>query len=87
MRRRIVEPQSIVIIGDSRAWFNVDLDEFQKGLGKRPIQLAMAGSTVLPALADLADDKSFHGTIICSVFRIYFSHRPVLRRWTALRKE
>src|SRR3954469_22847949 len=44
-------------IGDSRAWFDVDLDEFQKGLGKRPIQLAMAGSTVLPALADLAEDK------------------------------
>ena len=26
----------------------------------------MAGSTVYPALADLADDKNFHGTIICS---------------------
>src|SRR5205823_12502124 len=39
---------------------------FQKGLGKRPIQLAMAGSTVGPVLDDLASDKSFHGTIICS---------------------
>ena len=67
MRRRSVEPESVVIIGDSRAWFDVDLDEFQKGLGKRPIQLAMAGSTVLPALADLADDKNFRGTIVCSI--------------------
>src|SRR5206468_11070610 len=50
LRRRVVAPESLVIIGDSRAWFDVDLDEFQKGLGKRPIQLAMAGSTVLPAL-------------------------------------
>ena len=66
MARRRVQPESIVIIGDSRAWFDVDLDEFQKGLGKRPIQLAMAGSTVWPALDDLAKDKSFHGTIICS---------------------
>src|SRR4029077_17200302 len=53
MRRRIVEPESVVVIGDARAWFDVDLDEFQRGLGKRPIQLAMAGSTVLPALTDL----------------------------------
>src|SRR5256714_14922127 len=48
--RRKVQPESIVIIGDSRAWFDVDLDEFQKGLGKRPIQLAMAGSAAWPAL-------------------------------------
>ena len=76
MRRRIVEPESLVIIGDSRAWFDVDLDEFQKGLGKRPIQLAMAGSTVLPAFADLADDKNFHGTIICSVVPQLFFAPP-----------
>src|SRR5438309_6189087 len=74
--RRKVQPESIVIIGDSRAWFDVDLDEFQKGLGKRPIQLAMAGSTVLPALADLADDKNFHGTIICSVVPMLFFAPP-----------
>src|SRR5438477_10617700 len=76
MRRRIVEPESLVIIGDSRAWFDVDLDEFQKGFGKRPIQLAMAGSTVYPALADLADDKNFHGTIICSVVPMLFFAPP-----------
>ncbi len=74
--RRKVQPESIVIIGDSRAWFDVDLDEFQKGLGKRPIQLAMAGSTVMPALADLADDKNFHGTIICSFVPMLFFAPP-----------
>src|SRR5207237_9605736 len=81
--RRKVQPESIVIIGDSRAWFDVDLDEFQKGLGKRPIQLAMAGSTVLPALVDLADDKDFHGTILCSFVPMVFcappGKRPVAR--------
>src|SRR5213078_4821006 len=66
MARRRVQPESIVVVGDSRAWFDVDLDEFQKGLGKRPIQLAMAGSTAWPVLDDLAKDESFHGTIICS---------------------
>ena len=35
MRRRMVEPESIVIIGDSRAWFDSDLDELQRGLGRR----------------------------------------------------
>src|SRR5205814_1548602 len=74
--RRKVQPESIVIIGDSRAWFDVDLDEFQKGLGKRPIQLAMAGSTVLPALVDLADVKDFHGTVICSFVPMLFFAPP-----------
>jgi len=67
LRRRAVAPESIVIIGDSRAWFDSDLDELQKGLGKRPIQLAMGGSTAWPVLADLSEDSNFHGTIICSV--------------------
>jgi len=76
MARRKVEPGSLVIIGDSRAWFDIDLDELQKGFGKRPIQLAMAGSTVWPALADLAEDKSFHGTIICSFVPMLFFAPP-----------
>ena len=66
MARRKVQPESIVLIGDSRMWFDADLDEFQKGLGKRPIQLAMAGSTAWPVFDDLARDESFHGTVICS---------------------
>src|SRR5882724_12016485 len=76
LRRRVVEPESIVVIGDSRAWFDVDLDEFKKGLGKRPIQLAMAGSTAFPTLSDLAKDKNFHGTIICSVVPHLFFAPP-----------
>jgi hypothetical protein len=74
MTRQRVEPESVVIIGDSRGWFDLDLDELQKGLGKRPVQLAMGGGCAYPVLADLADDKTFHGTIICSfVPRIFFA--------------
>jgi hypothetical protein len=74
MTRRRVEPESVVIIGDSRGWYDLDLDELQKGLGKRPVQLAMGGSCAYPVLADLADDKTFHGTIICSfVPRLFFA--------------
>ena len=74
--RRKVQPESIVIIGDSRAWFDCDLDEFQKGLGKRPVQLAIAGSTVFPVLDDLARDETFHGTIICSFVPMLFFAPP-----------
>src|SRR5881227_1225771 len=74
LRRRAVTPESIVIIGDSRGWFDLDLDELQKGLGKRPVQLAMGGGCGYPVLADLAKDESFHGSIICSVVpRLFFA--------------
>jgi hypothetical protein len=74
LTRRRVKPESVVIIGDSRAWYDFDLDELQKGLGKRPVQLAMAGSCAYPVLADLANDENFHGTIICSLVpRLFFA--------------
>src|SRR5207244_10591354 len=76
LRRRTVEPESLVVIGDSRAWFDVDLDEIQKGLGKRPVQLALAGSTTFPVLEDLANDENFHGTIICSFVPMLFLAPP-----------
>ena len=72
LRRRAVQPDSLVIIGDSRAWFDLDLDEIEHGVGRRPVQLAIPGSCAYPVLADLADDTSFHGTVICSVVPIMF---------------
>jgi hypothetical protein len=74
--RRHVAPESIVTIGDSRAWFDLDLDELEHGLGKRPIQLALAGSCAYPVLEDLAKDEHFHGTIVCSVVPILFFAPP-----------
>lgn len=65
--RRRVTPESVVIVGDSRPVFDLDLDELETGLGKRPVQLALPGSCAYPVLADLANDERFHGTIICSI--------------------
>ena len=65
--RRAVQPESLVIVGDSRALFDLDFDELEKGLGKRPVQLALAGSCAYPILADLANDERFHGTVLCSI--------------------
>jgi hypothetical protein len=65
--RRRVEPDSTVIIGASRGLFGLDLDELEKGLGKRPIQLCLVGSCIYPVLKHFADDASFHGTVICDL--------------------
>jgi len=72
LRRRSVQPESIVIVGDSRGWFDLDLDELQRSLGKRPVQLAMGGGCAYPTLDDLTKDETFHGTIICSVVPALF---------------
>ena len=65
--RRHVEPDSVVIVGASRALFDLDLDTLQDAFGKRPVQLALVGTCAYPELRDLADDKTFHGTVICDV--------------------
>lgn len=66
-RREAVRPDSLVIIGDSRALFDLDLDVLEQGLGRRPVQLALVGSCAYPVLENLADDESFHGTVIASL--------------------
>ncbi len=72
--RREVKPESIVIIGDSRGIFDLDLDELEHGLGKRPLQLAQPGSCAYPVLHDFAKDTQFHGTILCSIVpRLFFA--------------
>ena len=66
-RRESVKPDSIVIIGDSRALFDMNLDALKQGLGRRPVQLALVGSCAYPVLENLANDETFHGTVIASV--------------------
>ncbi len=70
--RRRVTPGSLVIVGDSRPHFDLDLDELERGLGTRPIQLAQGGSCAFPVLKDVIDDENFHGTIICSIVPLMF---------------
>ncbi|MBI2814185.1 MAG: hypothetical protein HYX71_07865 [Opitutae bacterium] len=66
-RREAVRPDSVVIVGDSRPLFDLDLDALEQGLGSRPVQLALAGSCAYPILEELVNDERFRGTIICSV--------------------
>lgn len=71
-RRAAVQPDSLVLVGTSRMLFNADLDLLERELGRRPIQLALAGSSPFPILADLAQDESFRGTIILDVVPAMF---------------
>ena len=52
-----MKPDSIVIIGDSRSLFDMDLDALEQGLGQRPVQLGLVGSCAYPILENLANDE------------------------------
>jgi hypothetical protein len=66
-QRASVKPDSIVLIGTSRMLFDLDLNLLEQGLGQRPTQLAIVGSSPFPVLADLAADESFHGTVLLDI--------------------
>ena len=59
--------EDIVIIGSSRAMFNFQLDEWEKEQGNKPINIAAAGSTVLPVFKDIVNNSQFNGTLIVGV--------------------
>ncbi|MDE2307017.1 MAG: hypothetical protein KGJ97_01855 [Xanthomonadaceae bacterium] len=75
-RRRIDhgEGGKTVLLGSSRVLFDVQLPVWQAITGKRPIQLAMEGTTPLPMLEDLAADPNFTGRLLVGVAPdIFFS--------------
>jgi hypothetical protein len=71
-RREAVRPDSLVVIGDSRPLFDIDLDALEAVLGKRPVQLSIAGSGAYPILADLAADETFKGDLVISLVPAMF---------------
>ena len=70
--RAKVKPDSIVLLGTSRMLFDMDLDVLEQGLGRRPTQLALVGSSPFPILADLAADESFRGTVLLDIVPAMF---------------
>jgi hypothetical protein len=62
-----VKPDSLVLLGTSRMLFDIDLDVLERGLGQRPTQLAIVGSSPFPILANLAADETFHGTVLLDI--------------------
>ena len=57
----------VVLIGSSRVLFNIQVNEWDKLTGIKPIQLANAGSTPLPTFHDIVENTDFKGTVIVGV--------------------
>jgi hypothetical protein len=68
-RRRIHqgEGDALVLAGASRVLFDVQLPEWERATGERPIQLAMEGTSPLPVVEDLAADPAFTGRLLVGV--------------------
>jgi len=68
-RRRIDrgEGDGVVIIGSSRALFDIQLGVWEQLAGRRPIQLALEGTSPVGVLEDLAADPKFTGTLLVGV--------------------
>ncbi len=68
-RRRIDagEGNATVLIGASRTIFDLQLPIWERLSGQRPIQLALVGTSPVPELEDLANDKAFTGRLLVGI--------------------
>lgn len=74
-RRKIAagDFDDVVLVGSSRLLFDTNLDVFEEVTGRRPIQLALAGTNPRPFLTDFANDPDFRSLVIVDVTPdIYF---------------
>jgi hypothetical protein len=77
-RRRVQrENKSVVLIGSSRMQMGFDQNKFTELTGRKTIQLAVVGESPIPLLQNLAEDETFHGTII-SDFSEYLNFQKEL---------
>lgn len=60
-------PDDVVLIGSSRVFYDIRLDVWEEVTGRKPLQLAMAGSSPMPALIDIVDKTDFNGTLLIGV--------------------
>ncbi|MEO8138786.1 MAG: hypothetical protein ABI742_04015 [Gemmatimonadota bacterium] len=72
LTRAKLRPGSTVITGSSRIQAVIEPGLWMRELGgDPPIDLALAGSTPLPVLEDLAADSSFHGLVLAEILPMY----------------
>ncbi|MDB5198384.1 MAG: hypothetical protein JWO92_347 [Chitinophagaceae bacterium] len=75
-REMVYEPanKATVFIGSSRIKFDLDINTWENITGDHAIQLACVGSTPLPILENLANDKNFKGKLVVDVTEgLFFS--------------
>lgn len=68
-RRRIdtTDADATVVVGASRVFFDVQLPVWERLSRRRPVQLAVVGTSPLFALEDLADDANFRGRVLVGI--------------------
>jgi hypothetical protein len=75
--RRLIDNgkgNATVLIGASRTFFDLQLPVWERLSGRRPIQLALVGTSPLSALEDLAEDSAFTGRLLIGIAPdIFFS--------------
>ena len=59
--------KDVVLVGSSRVLFDMQLNEWEALTGHRPIQLASAGTTPLPAFHDIVRNTNYNGTVVVGV--------------------
>lgn len=57
----------VIILGSSRAHFDLQLNEWEEMTGKRPIMLASDGTTPSPVFQDIIENSEFNGTVVIGV--------------------
>lgn len=57
----------VILTGSSRVLFNIQLNEWEKIIERRPLQLAIAGSSPLPVFHDIVEKTDFKGTVLVGV--------------------
>jgi hypothetical protein len=68
MQRREVTGDRTVVIGSSRAYFDVNLRAWaEETNGRAPIQLALVGTSPRGILTELANDTTFSGLVVVGV--------------------
>jgi hypothetical protein len=73
VRRQAVSQgdRAIILVGASRIQAGLHPDIFEQVTGKRPLVLAIDGSSPIPVLEDLAADDRITGIIICSFIPMF----------------
>jgi len=76
IRHEVYEPadKTTVFTGSSRIKFDLDIDTWERITGDHAVQLACVGSTPVPVLDNLANDKNFKGKVVVDVTEgLFFS--------------
>jgi hypothetical protein len=75
-RRKLDEPghgYRVVLLGSSRILWAADLDILEQGLGTRPLQLAIAGTSPALFLQDIVENTDFDGLALIGVTPFLFN--------------